>query len=646
MNKALKIIGITIGAIFALIVSALLAIYLFFDPNDYKDEIAARASEKLGHELSFQGPVDIKIFPWLGMNAENVTIVSSNSVSDKTLATVGKLSFKVKTWPLLKRDVQVDKIVLSDANIQLVRNKQGQTNWEPKPKAAPAQSSETEATEAASTSPEQTESSAPQQPFGLMISGIELEKSQVVFDDQKANQLFDFSDLSFKTGKIKQDTPIDVAGHFALHMKGEETLENVTDFSMTLEWGLASASLKEVVLTTELTSKKLPVSPMKAELTGQAALSILKSNLVFSDITLKLDDSTAKGDATFTWLSGPHVDFNVHVDKINADKYIAALPSDSTQVASAAQANNNDSPFKHTAATPASLTYKGDIKLDKLSAKGLNFSQINMTAQNHSKGMMLKPFSANLYNGSFKGESLVNFSNQSTSLIGRLSSVDMGPLLKAVSGKPHLTGTGNADVNLVVGKSGLNGSTKLAFSNGFIEGVDLDYYMKTARLQLKQLDAFLGDPDLEDLSSDKVSDRKRTDYDSITATILANNNVLTNSDLKLNSNDLAATGDGSIDLNKEYISYKFTAKRIYNDGKKHPNALPLSVRVKGPFNNIKIMPDIDAYIQAMIKQKAEGAVIEKLDKALGGDGADSIEDAIEDRLNKEIDKGIKKIFKF
>jgi uncharacterized protein involved in outer membrane biogenesis len=212
-----------------------------------------------------------------------------------------------------------------------------------------------------------------------------------------------------------------------------------------------------------------------------------------------------------------------------------------------------------------------------------------------------------------------------------------------------MTGTGNTNLDILVDDSGLNGTIGLQLNNGFIHGVDIDYYLKQARIQLKTLQQFIGDSSLDDFSAEKTVDKKKTDFDSITATILANSNVLTNNDLRLDSNDFTAVGDGSIDLNNEFISYKFTATRKYSDNKDHSHALPLSVRVKGTFDNIKVMPDIDAYVQAVLKEelkrKAEGELSKQLWKALGGssDGASkSVDEVIEDKLQDEINK----LFKF
>ncbi len=653
MYKALKIAGISLGILFAIILGGLIAALLFFDPNDYRDQLAQAASEKLGHQVIFEGPLDANYFPWLGLTAHNVKIEASNDISNKNLASVGELSFKVKTTPLLRKEIQLDKILVTKAIIHLERNSKGQANWAPKGQPVGSENT-TPDSEPNSNLDQSSNDSNATKALQIEISGIEISDSQVTYHDKKSNQLFDFRDLSLLTKEIRSNKPVDISGHFILQMDQQDNkLDNVTDFSGTLEYSFGLIRLNKVVLSTELKGKQLPVNPLHAKLQGNIEAKLLSSEITLNDLKAEIDRSKATGLATFTWKDHPHLDFNLEVDQIDANRYIASNDlSTTTDIAS----NHHGSPpkpsssIRHIAYTPKKeFSYKGQVSLDQLKANKLTLTKIKLTASSHPQGLNLNPVQANLYGGSFAGQSLINQKNKATTINGQLKNIRIEDLLSALSGEAKLTGTGNANLDLMLNQSGLNGTTKLQFNNGYIDGVDLDYYLKTARLQLKGLDQFIGDPDLSDISEDdKVDNRKRTDYDTITATLLANSNVLTNNDLKLESNDLSAWGDGSIDLNRSYIEYKFTAQRKYTDGKPHPNALPIAVRVKGPFNDIKIQPDFDAYIKSMIKKKGEKKIIQQLDKALGGDGqnAESINDAVEKKIEKEINKGLKKLFKF
>ncbi|HET9843485.1 MAG TPA: AsmA-like C-terminal region-containing protein, partial [Gammaproteobacteria bacterium] len=196
---------------------------------------------------------------------------------------------------------------------------------------------------------------------------------------------------------------------------------------------------------------------------------------------------------------------------------------------------------------------------------------------------------------------------------------------------------------------GLSGPLQVQINQGIIEGLDLEYYLESARALLKK-------------EQRPKNDRKRTSFTTLKGTFLANHNYLTNNDLRLDADNLYALGDGSIDLNQKYLEYKFLVHKIYHDGKQHPNALPLAVRVKGPFNDIKIMPDIDAYLKTVVKKEAQEELEEQLNKHLDkilrkektpeSNGSppptedNASPESVEDKIEEEIDKGLKKLFKF
>ena len=60
--RALKITGIVVGGIVALIVLALLAVVLFVDPNDYRDDIERVVESKTGRQLTLSGDLHLSRF--------------------------------------------------------------------------------------------------------------------------------------------------------------------------------------------------------------------------------------------------------------------------------------------------------------------------------------------------------------------------------------------------------------------------------------------------------------------------------------------------------------------------------------------------------------------------------------------------------
>ena len=88
MSRILKIALIVLGAVVALIVAAAIALPLFFDPNDYKDELAAAVQEKTGRELSIPGDIELSVFPWLGAKLGQTSLANAEGFGDQPFAEI------------------------------------------------------------------------------------------------------------------------------------------------------------------------------------------------------------------------------------------------------------------------------------------------------------------------------------------------------------------------------------------------------------------------------------------------------------------------------------------------------------------------------------------------------------------------------
>ena len=66
MGGLLKKLFYFVIAVVALFAVATIAISLFFDPNDYRDDIVAKVKETTGRDLAIEGEISLTFFPWIG----------------------------------------------------------------------------------------------------------------------------------------------------------------------------------------------------------------------------------------------------------------------------------------------------------------------------------------------------------------------------------------------------------------------------------------------------------------------------------------------------------------------------------------------------------------------------------------------------
>jgi AsmA protein len=285
----------------------------------------------------------------------------------------------------------------------------------------------------------------------------------------------------------------------------------------------------------------------------------------------------------------------------------------------------------------------GNLAANKLVIKGIHADNIKTQFVKKANMLSLSSLSATLYEGHLRANIQHDLNHQKPTLVrGIAENINIAPLLIDFKQKPTLTGKGNAHFDLGVTPKHLNGTVLLKLHDGMLHGIDIDSVFAKARALLKQ-------------ETIDVPDRKYTPYESLTGTFKISDNLVYNNDLNLLSQNFQANGDGSLNFNNQTLEYKIKATPIYHDGAKHPNALPIAIRVKGPMDSPHVELDLSVY-QALLEQQAkkkleekaaskiEREINRKLEKALGKEGEKGEE--IQNKIEKEINKGLKKIFKF
>ena len=126
MKKLLIGVAIVIVLLIAVVVAA-----PFVIPVDKMTaEVVSRVKAATGRDLKIGGKVSFSIVPVLGVEANDVAFSNPPGAGSPTMAKFAKLQVALKVWPLLRKQVEVDKLVLVDPVIALEVDKQGRPNWQ------------------------------------------------------------------------------------------------------------------------------------------------------------------------------------------------------------------------------------------------------------------------------------------------------------------------------------------------------------------------------------------------------------------------------------------------------------------------------------------------------------------------------------
>lgn len=125
MAKLLKII---IGLILVVIV-VLVGVLLTTDINQYKPEIIQLVKEKTGRNFTIDGDLRLAVSLFPTVAVDGVTLGNADWGSEPEMLSVNRFEAEIALLPLLKKNIQVNRLILIEPHIYLETDKQGQGNW-------------------------------------------------------------------------------------------------------------------------------------------------------------------------------------------------------------------------------------------------------------------------------------------------------------------------------------------------------------------------------------------------------------------------------------------------------------------------------------------------------------------------------------
>jgi AsmA protein len=192
--KALKWILWIGGGLVLLLIVVVAIVAMTFDPNQYKPQIVDLVRERTGRTLTMDGKIGLTFFPRIGAEVEKVSLSGPKGAG--TFAKIDEARVAIALLPLLSKHVIVDQVTLSGLAVDLVRFKDGRTNFddllgEKKPAEKPA-----------------PKPAAPAgQPLAIDIGGISLRNANIGWRDEGDGTDLRLSSVNLKTGRIASGVP-------------------------------------------------------------------------------------------------------------------------------------------------------------------------------------------------------------------------------------------------------------------------------------------------------------------------------------------------------------------------------------------------------------------------------------------------------
>jgi AsmA protein len=647
--RALKIVGMVVGGLVALMALCLVAIWLFFDPNDYKDRITAVVRESTGRTLLLPGKLKLSVFPWIAVETGEASLGNPRGFGDEPFLTLKRASLSVKLLPLLHKQLEVGRVEIDGLDLKLKQNAAGKGNWEDW------------------GAPDSSSPSSSSGPTNLNLAGVRIADARLAFEDMVAQK------TNITIGRIAPGAaipmemkmelvskagarPMPLSAGFELQLDLDKQQYRLSKLALrgnmqpegapkALDWqfdspavelDLAAQSMAQTTFSAQfgaaklggaITGSKLIDAPALngsfelAELAPRELMAQLgitppvtrdKSALArfgakgryawqgtvarMSDLSLTLDESKLSGRFAYDTASSG-MDFAMNLDRIDLDRYQPPPVNP----------DEKSEPIELPVKLLKPMRAKGSFNVGQIKVGGAHLTDLSAGIDIGNAQARFAPLTAKLYGGSYRGDIQLDMrpAVARLSMDEHLVGIDIAVLMKEYADSQRLSGRGNLDAKLVAsGSNGdallktLTGTIGLNLRDGAVEGIDVWYAIAQAQslIQKHQLAA--------------ATNSKRTAFDSFRATADVVNGVATTKDLNIASQLLQITGAGSTNLVAQSLDYTITATVL----KAPPNAdagtaqlerARIPVKITGTFADPKIRPDLAGMAKERVKQEVE-----------------------------------------
>ncbi len=612
--RIVRIAVIVVGTLVVLAVVAVIALLLFVDPNRYRGDIEKAAREHSTRVLTIRGKLELKVFPWLALGVHDVELSNRAGFGSQPFLTVQNASIGVKLLPLLSKRLEVSRVKLEGANINLVSRGE-QNNWQDL-----SESKETE-------KPAGEEPAGP--PPAISIEGVDVSKTSVVYTDETKKSTTQVGNLELHTGRLEsgpartalekvelqgtylaQPSPTDAAaatkgagGASAASAEGASkepakplafslttsaiALDNTAhtlapakiqmkvgdlavDVSVAGEQMSTARVLTGTLAVPSTSARKLlqslgiapPITRDPKALTAFALatnFNLTQKQLQLTALQLTLDDTKVQGTAGVEDLDTSAIRFNLNVNGINIDRYRAP-----EVVEKPAAAKHPASPPPAAPPTPLpletlrKLDVNGTLRVASATFANLVFTDVVMPLVAKDGHVRLGPTQAHLYGGSYNGDIVLDARpvQAQLSLNEHLKGTDIGALVKAAVDSGRLSGRADADVAV----TGV-GNTDDAIKRSLNGKIDLD--VKQGAIvgvdviyELQRVNALLK---RQVPAARTGNGPPRTDFNALQMHGGLDKGVLRVDDLKMETVFLKVNGKGTLDTSTEAINYQLVA---------------------------------------------------------------------------------------
>lgn len=662
--KALKIAGIVLGIVVALVLAGIAVVASQFDAARIKSELASVVLEQKQRTLKIDGELELSFWPSVGVKLGKLSL--SEHRSEQVFASVEAARVSVAVLPLLSRRIVVNTVDVAGVKATLVKHKDGTLN------IADLLSDDKSAS----------------QPLQLDIAGIKLADVQLVWRDEKAGSTTTIAGLDLATGRVQADTgrktfQVDAlalaakgkvdADSFDVRLDvpqlsvtpeksggenvtltavltgaqrkveaklalggiegtaqalkvarlafdldaraGESAVKGTLNSALVADLDHRKVALEKFSGAFEIANPQLPMKQLKLPLNGSLHADLAKQSAA-GHVATQFDESKIALKLDIAKFAPLALGFDLDIDRLNVDKY---LPP---KKAGAGEKKGGDDKLDFSALK--SLNLNGTVKIGSLQVANVKAGNVKLQIRAAEGRLDIAPHSASLYEGTLSGSLSLDADGNTVAAKENLAGVSINPLLKDAVGRDLISGRGN--VALDVGSRGdsvtamkkaLHGSASLSLRDGAIKGINLAQSLRDLKAKFSSRQ--------DAVQQAKAADK--TDFAELTASFRIASGVAHNEDLAAKSPFLRLAGAGDIDIGNNAMNYLAKASIVASAGGQggkdldYLKGITIPVRASGPFDDLSYRIEFGGLageaVKAKVAEKTQAIQQQAKDKLKG-----------------------------
>ena len=677
--KTLRILGIALGLVLALLVAGAGALYALFDGDKIKSELSRVVLEQKQRKLDITGKLELSVWPDVGIRLGRLTL-SEPGGKEEFLA-LESARVAVAVMPLLSKQVQVRRIEVDGLKATLVKRKDGTLNiadllggGEKPGGAKPGAGVGADGT-----------------PLQIDIAGIRVANAQLTWRDEKGGSTTTLSNLDLGTGRVqadsgKQTMAVDTlslaakgkSGGDAVELKlevpkllvspekaggeslslvatltgsgrnaaarlvlsgvegnakalkigkltldldakaGESTLKAHLDSPVTAALAAQTLTLEKLAGSIDLAHPQMPMKQLKLPLSGSMRADLAKQSAAL-DLDTRFDESKIALKLNVAKFAPLALGFDLDIDALNVDKY---LPPKSAQ--DKAPAGKTAPPGKE--ATEGKLDFSalkgldvnGALRIGALQVSKLKLAKLNAKIKLAGGHLDVAPLTLNLYEGAASGSLSLNAAGNSIAVRQNLAGVSINPLMKDLADRDLLEGRGNVVLDVTSRGDSVTAMKKALAGTAAISLKDGAIKGINLAQSLRDLKGKLG---AKQDAAQQAKAGDKTDFSELTASLKIANGVARNDDLAMKSPFLRLSGAGDIDIGAGQMNYVAKASVVNTGGGQggkdleQLKGLTVPVRITGPFENLAYKIELGSLVSDVAKAKVDEKTQEVKTKA-------------------------------